>query len=138
MARAGALLVIGLAGFLLAGCTTVGSGPSPAVTGTVPGAAGEGVPAAGVASGAIGRELDSAALKAAREAEFRALEFGRTGTPVTWRSGNSRGEVVPGARYQVNTFNCRDFVHTVFAGGTRQSARATACRQPNGSWQSVT
>ena len=136
MARAWALLLVGLAGLTLAACNTVGNGASPGVTGTVPGASAEAT--TGLASGAIGRDLDSASLKAAREAEFRALEFGRTGVPVPWRSGSARGEVVPGARYQVNTFNCRDFVHTVFANGTKQSARATSCRQPNGSWEPVT
>lgn len=134
MARAGALLVIGLAGLVLAACSTAGPNRTAGIaTGA---AVGDGP--GGLIGGAIGGELDQSALKAAREAEFRALEFGRTGTPVPWRKGAVYGEVVPGARYQVNTFNCRDYAHSIFVGGQKQSARGTACRQPNGTWQPVT
>ena len=138
MARAAALLVIGLAGLALAGCNTTGPNQTAGIAtgaaiGEAPGAA-----AGALIGGAIGRELDQGALKAAREAEFRALEFGRTGTPVPWRKGPVYGEVVPGARYQVNTFSCRDYTHTIVVDGQKQSARGTACRQPNGTWQPVT
>ena len=109
MARAAALLVIGLAGLALAGCNTTGPNQTAGIaTGAAIGE-GPGAAAGALIGGAIGRELDQGALKAAREAEFRALEFGRTGTPVPWRKGPVYGEVVPGARYQVNTFSCRDY-----------------------------
>lgn len=113
---------------LLAGCDTLSK------AGTVGGSL-----AGGVAGNAIGRDLDAAALRAAREAEYRALEYGGTGTPIAWKQGNGAGEVKPGASYRVNTFDCRDYTHTLMVGTTPpQSARGTACRQANGTWQPVT
>lgn len=127
MARGAALLIlIGISGLTLAACSTAGGGPPPG-TGTT--AAATAVPG--------GIVLDAGAEKAAREAEYRALEFGRTGVPVAWHKGSVYGEVVPGAKYQVNTFNCRDFTHMVASGGQKQTTRATACRQPDGTWQAV-
>jgi surface antigen len=127
MARGAALLIlIGMAGATLAACSATGGGPAvgtgtTAVTAAVPG----------------GIALDARAQRAAREAENRALEFGRTGVPVPWHKGSVYGEVVPGAKYQVNTFNCRDFTHMVASGGQKQTTRGTACRQPDGTWQVV-
>jgi len=94
--------------------------------------------ASGVAGSSIGKDLDFVAARAARSAEYRALEYGRTGVPVTWKSGSSHGEVVPGTTYRINDSNCRDYVHTLTVGsGEAQSARGTACRQANGTWQPV-
>jgi surface antigen len=90
--------------------------------------------------GPIGKELTDADKSAAADAEYRALEFGRTGTPVAWRnrqSGHS-GEVVPGPSYKVNVFDCRDVTHTVVIDDLKQSARGSSCRQPEGGWKPVT
>lgn len=153
MARVKALVVIAVGALALAGCNrTTGPGEGlgtlgGAVAGGVVGGAVTGGEAGGIVAGAlvggvlgnvIGSELDQSAQRRAREAEMRALENGRTGVPVAWRSGRYRGEVVPGAQYQVNTYNCRDYTHTIYGPGQPQVARAAACRQPNGSWQSVT
>ena len=37
--------------------------------------------------------MDAGAKRAAKDAEYRALEFGRAGTPVAWQAGKSHGEV---------------------------------------------
>ena len=90
--------------------------------------------------GPIGKEMTDADKSAAADAEYRALEFGRTGTPVAWRnrqSGHS-GEVVPGPSYKVNVFDCRDVTHTVLMDDLKQSARGSSCRQPEGGWKPVT
>jgi len=90
--------------------------------------------------GPIGKELTDADKSAAADAEYRALEFGRTGTPVAWRnrqSGHS-GEVVPGPSYKVNVFDCRDVTHSVVIDDLKQSARGSSCRQPEGGWKPVT
>jgi surface antigen len=120
---------------VLAGCTTTqGSAVIPlAVTEPTIGATG-----GGTATSAFGAALDTTAKNAARDAEFRALEFGKTGTAVSWRSGKVSGEVVPGARYEINNFNCRDLVTSVFFEGAKRTTRSTSCRQPNGNWQPVT
>jgi surface antigen len=121
---------VGFIGLALAGCNaTVSGGPEASLAAPTGG---------GLAGGAIGKDLSSADQRAARAAEYKALEYGRTGTPVAWKSGSNHGEVVPGASYRVNAYTCRDFVHTLYVGTQQQSARGTACRQPNGSWQPVT
>jgi len=122
---------------LAAGCsqtTGTASAPASTVATTVVPAPGQ---AATAATAAPAITLDAGAARARKDAEYRALEFGKTGIPVSWRSGKSSGEVVPGAPYQVNSYSCRDYSYTLNAGGTTQSARASACRQANGSWQTV-
>jgi surface antigen len=122
MARIGLFLALGVCGLALAGCaktTGTTAEASPAV-------------AAIAAPG-----LDAGARRAAKDAEYRALEFGRTGTPVAWQDGKSHGEVVPGPLYHVNASDCRDFTHTVYMVNEPRTIRGTACRQPNGNWQPV-
>jgi surface antigen len=33
--------------------------------------------------------------------------------------------------------NCRQFTHTIYIDGRPQTARGTACRNPDGTWQPV-
>ncbi len=154
MPRVKALVVLAVGALSLGGCshTTSGAGEGlgtvggavaggvvgGAVSGGKPGAIVAGAVAGGVVGNVVGREMDQSAQRAAREAEFRALEYGRPGAPVTWQSGKYHGEVVPGPQYQVNAYNCRDYTQTIYGSGAPQSARATACRQANGTWQAVT
>lgn len=133
MRRIVALAALGLAGLVLAGCSTSG-GSSPVL-----GLVADGEPSKTPIGSFAGQGLSTSAQRKAAEAEFRALEFGRTGLPVAWKDGDSRGEVTPGALYQVNAFSCRDYTHVVIIdGGAPLSGRGTACREANGSWQAVT
>jgi surface antigen len=117
----------------LAGCSQsfgnqgVGSGPSAEL-------------APALVDGPIGKELSDADRQSLADAEYRALEFGRTGTPVTWKNRKSghAGEVVPGPGYKVNAFDCRDVTHTVTIDDEKQSTRTTSCRRPDGNWKPVT
>jgi surface antigen len=134
MKRIVAFAALGIAGFALAGCDTTGSSGGPAL-----GLVESGQAAQTPIGSFAGRGLSTSAQKKASEAEYRALEFGRTGIPVAWKDGSSRGEVTPGAPYQVNAFSCRDYTHVVsIDGGAPLSGRGTACRQENGAWQAVT
>lgn len=121
------LIAIAAAATLLAGCQS-GSlwGPRETVRD-------------GLASAELSRALGYADRARALRTEFRALEYGATGAPVTWsgRSGR-RGNVIPGPVYKVNTFDCRDYTHTVFVDGEAVVAKGTACRQADGSWRLVT
>ena len=55
---------------------------------------------------------------------------------MTWSGrGGRRGSVIPGPAYRVNTFDCRDYTHTIYQGEDASVARGTACRQPDGSWR---
>ena len=133
MRRIVALAALGLAGLVLAGCSTSGS------SGPALGLVADGQPDNTPIGSFANQGLSTSAQKKAAEAEYRALEFGRTGLPVSWKDGGSRGEVTPGALYQVNAFSCRDYTHVVtIDGGPPLSGRGTACRQANGGWQAVT
>ena len=127
MIRAGRHLALLLACVSIAGCTqTAGLQP--------------GLGFAAAPEAETSKELDAADQRAVQDAQYRALESGRTGAPVAWRnpgSGHS-GEVTPGATYHVNAYECRDYTSTVTLGGQRQSSRATACKQPDGTWRPVT
>ena len=153
MNRLGLISVLSAASLMLTGC--LGGGPKQdvgavggAVTGAIVGSAlGKGslgaVAAGAVVGGFIGNEigtgLDAADRRMAADAEYRALEFGRTGAPVGWRGRSGRyGDVVAGSPYRVNDTNCRDYTNTIYVDGRPQVARGTACRQPDGTWQPVT
>ena len=87
----------------------------------------------------IGASLDEQDKRLAYEAEMNALERGPSGAPVAWRNPDSGryGSVVPGPAYESNGMNCRQFTHTIYIDGKPQSARGTACRNPDGTWQPV-
>ncbi len=89
--------------------------------------------------GELGDKLDEADRKAVYEAQHRALEFNRSGTPVAWNnpaSGNN-GEVVPGPAYTINNSQCRDYSHTIYIDGQPQVSRGTACRKRDGGWDAI-
>ncbi|MEO8669592.1 MAG: hypothetical protein ABI399_13815 [Bauldia sp.] len=121
-----------LGALLLAGCSqslgNPGDAPTPLSSQLPP----------ALLDGPIGKAMTDADRRAAADAEYKALEFGRTGTPVPWKnrtSGHS-GEVVPGPGYKVNVLDCRDVTHTVtIEEQPPLSLRATSCRQPEGSWR---
>jgi len=152
------VLVLGLAASLAA-CAGSGdpNGPGPKEnTGTLLGAlggaaigsqfgGGAGGHVAGVLVGAglgalignrIGASLDDEDKQRAYAAQMSALESGPSGAPVSWRNPDSGryGTVVPGPAYVEAGRNCRSYTHTIYIDGTPQTARGTACRNPDGSW----
>lgn len=155
-----ALAGIGIAA-ALAACAGTPDGPGPrentgtllgAGTGALLGAAvaggGTGDRLAGAAIGGliggvvgnrIGASLDEEDRRRAFAAETDALERGPSGAPVAWRNPDSGryGTVVPGPSYQQAGRNCRSFTHTIYINGQPQTARGTACRNPDGTWTPV-
>jgi len=91
----------------------------------------------GLLGGSIGSGLNESDKRRALEAEYQALEYAPGGQPVTWESGNLRGEVIAYQPYRVGSQDCRQYVHTVQSGGVPQSVRGTACRNTDGSWMPV-
>jgi surface antigen len=87
----------------------------------------------------IGAAMDDEDKRRAYAAQVQALESGPSGAPVAWRNPDSGryGSVVPGPAYQSNGMNCRQFTHTIYIDGRPQTARGTACRNPDGTWQPV-
>ena len=85
----------------------------------------------------IGTGLDERDHQRAFAAELQALEHGEPGEPVGWRGAGRYGTVVPGANYERSGMRCRDYSHTIYIDGRPQTARATACRNPDGTWAPV-
>ena len=126
---------IGQAGGAIAGGalgSQVGGG-SGRVAATIAGAL-----VGGVIGGSIGRGLDNRSKDAALAAEYNALERGPAGQPVAWQGTNDTyGQVVPQQPYQVGSQNCRRYTHTIYVDGTSQEASGTACRNSDGTWQTL-
>lgn len=94
--------------------------------------------AGGLIGGSLGAGLDQRERRRALEAEYRALEYTPAGQGVSWGQGGRRsGEVVAGSPYRVGSQDCRQYAHTVSVGGRAQTARGTACRNPDGSWTTL-
>jgi surface antigen len=84
----------------------------------------------------IGAALDDEDRRRAYAAQIDALDEGKAGAPVSWRNPDSGryGTVVPGPYYEANGRRCRSYTHTIYIGGQPQTARGTACRNPDGTW----
>jgi len=97
------------------------------------------VASAGVLGNGLGANLDERERQRAYAAELQALEQGEPGEPVGWKgtAAGRHGTVVPGAYYETRGVRCRDYSHTIYVAGRPETARATACRSPDGTWTPV-
>ena len=93
----------------------------------------------GLIGNRIGASLDDEDKERAYAAQMDALDKGQAGAPVSWRNPDSGryGTVVPGPAYQQAGRNCRSFTHTIYIDGQPQTARGTACRNPDGTWTAI-
>ncbi|MGI9504140.1 MAG: RT0821/Lpp0805 family surface protein [Geminicoccaceae bacterium] len=99
-----------------------------------------GVLLGGLTGGVLGNKLDNEDQRLMQRASHRALETGRTGTSTAWRNPDSghRGRIKPTRTYQrANGGFCREYQQTIIVGGEERQGFGTACRQPDGSWQTV-
>ena len=112
----------------------IGGSAGNRAAGTLVGAA-----VGGLLGNRIGASLDDEDRRRAYAAQIQALETGPSGAPVPWRNPDSGryGNVVPGPAYQTNGATCRQYTQTVFVDGRPQSARGTACRNPDGTWTTL-
>jgi surface antigen len=87
----------------------------------------------------IGAAMDDEDKQRAYAAQIEALEQGPPGAPVAWRNPDSGryGSIVPGPAYDSQGLKCRQYTHTIYIDGRPQTARGTACRNPDGSWVPV-
>jgi len=126
-----------LTALALAACA---ADPGPQQTGSVAySATSNKVASAGVLGNGLGESLDERDRERAYAAEMQALDQGEPGEPVGWRgvSPGRYGTVVPGGYYETRGVRCRDYSHTIYVDGRPQTARATACRNPDGTWSPV-
>ena len=140
-------LLPALAGLLLlAGC---GSAPQPAgnraVSSTGP-AVGKPAPASvGVLLGSLlgsdlGKSLSRADQAFMNQQTNKALETAPTRQTFNWKNPDNGAEasVTPTRTYQdPNGTYCRDYIQTVAAAGKQETARGTACRRSDGSWEAA-
>ena len=88
----------------------------------------------------IGAAMDDDDKQRAYAAQINALNDGAPGAPVSWRNPDSgrHGMVVPGPYYDEGGRRCRAYTHTIYIDGRPETARGTACRNPDGSWTPLT
>ena len=94
----------------------------------------------GLIGGSIGSGLRESDRRTALQAEYRALEYSPAGKAVDWQGsgGGVTGSVTAAQPYRVGSQDCRQYTHTVSSRGQNQTARGTACRNPDGSWTPLT
>jgi surface antigen len=93
-----------------------------------------GVLLGGMLGGSVGRSMD----QTDRMRAAQALETTPTNQPYGWRNPDtgSNYDVVPTRTYSGNSGQpCRDFTTQAVIDGRRQSIYGSACRQPDGTWQ---
>jgi surface antigen len=93
----------------------------------------------GLIGNRIGAAMDDEDKQRAYAAQIDALERSPSGAPVSWKNPDSGryGTVVPGPAYVEGGRNCRSFTHTIYIDGRPETARGTACRNPDGTWTSI-
>jgi surface antigen len=87
-----------------------------------------------------GKSLDRADQLYASRAEYNALEYAPAGSPTPWRNPDTGhyGSVTPIETYQTASGDyCREFQHKARIGGHSQDVYGTACRTPDGQWQTA-
>jgi surface antigen len=84
----------------------------------------------------IGARMDEQDRQYFAAAQYQALE---TGQPQRWSNPQSGvyGDASTGPVYVVNNAQCREFTNTIYIGGRPETARGTACRNPDGTWTPV-
>lgn len=114
------------AAIVLSACVTGGGlreaslGPEPATVTALNG---------GLISQTQAIDLPAAAARAALDAEYQALQFGRVGLPVRWEAGGFLGEVTPTQLYRVGSQDCRGYSHVVTRGSASVREIGSACRE---------
>lgn len=97
-----------------------------------------GATAGGIIGNRIGYSMDREAEARAMAAEQWALANSPPGTPYPWREGEYYGSVEAGPpmAYAGNP-SCRQYTHTIYIDGKPRKASGTACKGPDGSWQTM-
>jgi surface antigen len=126
--------LLGAGSGAILGAAVAGGGTGNRVAGAVVGGL-----LGGLIGNRIGAAMDDEDKQRAYAAQMDALERAPSGAPVSWKNPDSGryGTVVPGPAYQNAGRNCRSFTHTIYVDGRPETARGTACRNPDGTWTSL-
>ena len=90
--------------------------------------------AGGIVGREIGKSLDEESKQSANQTIQQALEYGRSGVPVEWKSAGAHGTVIPRPAYKFHGQDCRDYSHTAYISGQQNTVVSSACRQANSLW----
>lgn len=73
----------------------------------------------GIIGNQIGHDMDERDRRMAAAAEYRALEYGQTGSATPWNNPSNRhsGQIVPGQYYSEGGQFCRPYTHTIYIDG---------------------
>jgi surface antigen len=83
----------------------------------------------------VGRLIGESMDRADYTCMGQAFEYAGQGQPVSWSDPNgSQYRVMPGNSYQNGDRYCREYTTTAVIDGRTETAKGTACRQPDGSW----
>ena len=93
----------------------------------------------GISSDEIGKQMSTGERGIAADAEYRALEYGRSGAAVAWTypAMNHRGSIVPGRPYKKGDQYCRTYTHAINRSGSLETVKGVACREDDGTWRGV-
>ncbi len=143
------LLGLTLSLLLLSGCnptkqdvgTLVGAGTGAFVGSQIGGGTGQlaavaiGALLGGYIGGSIGQQMD----ELDRYKTQQALETSPTGSTVAWNNPDSGVEynVTPTDTYESSSGPCRDYTTEAVIDGRAEIVHGTACRQTDGSWQTM-
>ena len=91
----------------------------------------------GISSNEIGRAMSTRERGIAAAAEYRALEYGQSGSKTGWTYPdlNHLGTIIPGRPYKKGEQYCRIYTHTINRGGSPEIVKGAACREDNGTWR---
>lgn len=128
--QTGGTVLGGIAGGVLGSTIGKGRGRTVAIiAGTVLGA---------LLGGSIGKQLDERDKLLMARTTQSSLETGRSGRANQWTNPDTgnRGTITPQTAYKSSSGeNCREFTQTIFVGGKSETAKGTACRNPDGTWR---
>ncbi|MFQ6110434.1 MAG: RT0821/Lpp0805 family surface protein [Nitrospinota bacterium] len=130
--RTGGAILGGIAGGVIG--SQIGSGRGQilaAIGGTLLGA---------LIGSEIGKRLDQRDRRLMAQATQDALERSPSGKATTWKNpdtGNSGTVVAKPAVEKAGGGVCREFTQTITVEGKTETAKGTACRQPDGTWKIV-
>jgi surface antigen len=110
-----------------------------AATGRTAGSAIAGAVLGGLVGGTIGNALDEQDRRRAYMAETQALEYGGSGSPVSWQGEHAaHGTIIAGPAYPQGGYDrCREYTHTIYIQGKPEAVRGVACRNPDGTWTRI-
>jgi surface antigen len=125
-------------GFLLGAFSSPAPKPAPG-SARVRASTRNGAVIGGIASQQIGRAMSTRERGIAADAEYRALEYGQSGSKTAWSypTMNDRGVIVPGRPYKRGEQYCRTYTHTITRAGSPEIVKGTACRDDSGTWRGV-